>query len=231
MSKALIISILIVIVFISFVPKTFASKQIGEDCCNTTTDDYKCSSGILCYHNPLISGPCVGSVADETWGKCCEPDLSEPTKCKTVSNGGNTQTTGKVTIMECCKLRNKVDLGKGNVCGIGTSGDIAAPDKKASGACEGAGAKGHCDKSNQYNWGTFCLIDSIYTATNWIFVFALAITILMIIYGAFNLLTSAGDPKKTQTGKAIIIYAAIGFALALLAKIIPSIVKFLVNVQ
>jgi hypothetical protein len=53
----------------------------------------------------------------------------------------------------------------------------------------------------------------------------------MIIIGAFLIITSAGDTKKWQKGKDVILYAMIGLVVALLSKFFPSIVKFFLGVS
>lgn len=42
------------------------------------------------------------------------------------------------------------------------------------------------------------------------------VALLSIIYGAFLVLTSGGDPNRLQNGKSYIVYALIGLALAVL---------------
>jgi len=71
-----------------------------------------------------------------------------------------------------------------------------------------------------------CLLDTIVSVTNWIFYVLTMIVTIMVIYGGFNIVTSSGDPKKMETGRKILTFALIGLALALLAKFLPSIVKF-----
>ena len=60
---------------------------------------------------------------------------------------------------------------------------------------------------------------------NFIFYIALAMAPLMIIIGAFYLLTAGADPKRVETGKNIILYTLIGFTLILLAKGLVALVK------
>jgi len=76
-----------------------------------------------------------------------------------------------------------------------------------------------------------CLLNSVYTVTDWIFIFLMALSALMIIIGAFNYVTSAGDPGKTEKGRNYIMYAAIGIAIALFAKAIPAIVKMMIGMN
>jgi hypothetical protein len=54
---------------------------------------------------------------------------------------------------------------------------------------------------------------------------AIPIATVMILYGAFQILTAAGDPKKAEDGKKTIIYTLVGFAIILLASGIPYIIK------
>ncbi|MDO8524562.1 MAG: pilin [bacterium] len=80
------------------------------------------------------------------------------------------------------------------------------------------------------NGGTCCLLNTIYTVTNWIFYIITLIAVLMIIYGGFVYITAAGDPAKATTAKSILTFAIIGLAIALLAKLIPSLVRFILGV-
>ena len=52
----------------------------------------------------------------------------------------------------------------------------------------------------------------------------------MIIYGGFTIITAAGSPEKAGKGKSIITYAMIGVAVAVLARIIPSVVQYIMGV-
>ena len=78
--------------------------------------------------------------------------------------------------------------------------------------------------------GTCCLLNTIYTVTNWIFYILTLLAVLFIIYGGFTYLTSSGDPTKSAKGKGILTYAIIGLAIALIAKLIPSLVRFILGV-
>lgn len=79
--------------------------------------------------------------------------------------------------------------------------------------------------------GLCCLLNSVYTVTDWIFIFLMALAALMIIIGAFNYVTSAGNTEKTTAGRNFIMYAAIGIAIALFAKAIPAIVKMMIGMN
>ena len=66
-------------------------------------------------------------------------------------------------------------------------------------------------------------------ATNWIFYLALVLCPLFILLGAFMFYAAAGDPKNATTGKKIVIWAAIGLAIALFTKLIYAVIRFLIG--
>lgn len=90
---------------------------------------------------------------------------------------------------------------------------------------------GACDFSTGENCGLCCLLNSVITVTDWVFVFIMIVVSLMIIIGAFNYVTSGGDPGKTASGRNYIMYAAIGLVIALFAKAIPYVVMLLVGMK
>jgi hypothetical protein len=63
---------------------------------------------------------------------------------------------------------------------------------------------------------------------DWIINIALVIAPLIIVYGGFLHITSAGDPAKSSQGKKVILYAAIGLLVALLAKSLIGILEEIV---
>lgn len=58
---------------------------------------------------------------------------------------------------------------------------------------------------------------------------ALPLTAIMVLVGAFQITTSAGDPEKFSTGRKTILYAAIGFVIAIIATGVTSIIKSLLG--
>ncbi len=57
----------------------------------------------------------------------------------------------------------------------------------------------------------------------------MAIMPFIILYGAYQIMTAGGDPKQFQTGGKTILYASVGFIVALLAKNLVSILLDVVN--
>ena len=46
---------------------------------------------------------------------------------------------------------------------------------------------------------------------------AIPLCVIMALVGAFQLMTSAGDPEKTSRGRKTLMYAAVGFAVVLIS--------------
>lgn len=77
--------------------------------------------------------------------------------------------------------------------------------------------------------GACCLLDTIYTITDWIFYIVVAIAIIFIVLGALSIITAGGSPEKVTTGRNYILYAVIGLIIGLAAKMIPSLAKAIVG--
>jgi len=75
--------------------------------------------------------------------------------------------------------------------------------------------------------GMCCLLNTIYSVTDWIFIILVGLAGIFVIMGAVVILTAGGTPEKLTTGRNYILYAAIGLLIAFLAKAIPGIVKLM----
>jgi hypothetical protein len=60
---------------------------------------------------------------------------------------------------------------------------------------------------------------------------AIPLTAIMVLVGAFQITTSAGDPEKFSQGRKTIMYAAIGFVIALIATGVTSLINNLLTGQ
>lgn len=87
----------------------------------------------------------------------------------------------------------------------------------------------NCQFATNSKCGVCCLLQTLYSVTNWIFVILVGVASLFVILGAMNLLMSAGSPEKVSSGRQYIMFAAIGLAVGLLAKAVPAIVKLIVK--
>ena len=72
------------------------------------------------------------------------------------------------------------------------------------------------------------LIDRI---INFIWFLAIVFAPIMFLIGGFTFLTSGGDPQKVSKGKNIMIYAAVGLAIVLVAKGIIALLKDILGVK
>jgi len=82
---------------------------------------------------------------------------------------------------------------------------------------------------NPLRYGTF---DELVKAIiSFIFKIAVVVTPLMVMIGAFFLLTAAGDPKKVGTGKTIISYALIGLFIILLARALIYMIEGVIGIK
>jgi hypothetical protein len=89
---------------------------------------------------------------------------------------------------------------------------------------------GLCDFTTNNLCGICCVMNAIFTITNWIFFALIAIVALLVIFGGFTIATAGGDPGKVNTGRNYILFSMIGFGVALLSRAIPSVVKALLGV-
>jgi len=79
---------------------------------------------------------------------------------------------------------------------------------------------------------TYATFDELVAAiVSFIFRIAVVVTPLMVLIGAFYLLTAAGDPKKIGTGKTIITYALIGLVIVLLARALIYMIERVIGVK
>jgi hypothetical protein len=119
---------------------------------------------------------------------------------------------------DCCKMKRVLTI-EGVTC---PAGSIVGP--KTGDACPSIGPAVSCGSGY---WGAYCLINTLYNITDWVFVILIALAGLFVIIGAFTFVTSSGDPEKTKKGRDYILYAAVGLAVAFLAKAVPGLVKLI----
>ncbi len=85
--------------------------------------------------------------------------------------------------------------------------------------------------STREDWGIVCTIATVHYVTNWIFYLLMIAVMIMILYGAFVFLTSSGDPGKTSKATKTITFAVIGMIIALLARAVPSAVRYITGIN
>jgi len=95
------------------------------------------------------------------------------------------------------------------------------------GVCPEAGTWCYFSAPNaNYNCSVCCFLNSITTVTSWVFYGVMVIAVLMLIFGGFKYMTSGGNPESVKGAQQLIVAAVVGIAIALLAKVIPGVVRF-----
>lgn len=86
---------------------------------------------------------------------------------------------------------------------------------------------------NRYNpLKTTSITDLINRVINYLIIYiGPPILTLMILYGAFQILTAGGDPEKFKTGRKTILYAVIGYAILLVAGGVGFLIKELLGAK
>lgn len=65
---------------------------------------------------------------------------------------------------------------------------------------------------------------------NWVFTLAIGITPIMVLVGAYMLVTGGGDPRKIALGKKILLFTLIGFCLVMITRGIIELVKIILGI-
>lgn len=127
---------------------------------------------------------------------------------------------------------------------VGTDFAYAAPDSGLADGCKITrlsrlpnnlviAENGGCSEDCKYdtgNCGMCCLLNSVYNITDWVFVVLMAISSLMIIWGAVLFTTSQGNTDSVTKARQLILFAAVGIAVALFSRAIPPAVKMIIGV-
>ena len=79
--------------------------------------------------------------------------------------------------------------------------------------------------------GMCCFLLSMKRVTDWIFYLLMIFVVVMIVIGGATYMLASGDPEKAGKGKKIIIYSVVGLIIALVARLIPAVVKMVVGMS
>lgn len=91
------------------------------------------------------------------------------------------------------------------------------------------GASGDCPGDLPNPFGICDLTDLAQKIINALLIIAAPIVTIMVLWGAFLIITSAGDPKKIGAGRSTIVWAIVGFGILLLGQGIVSIIESLLK--
>ncbi len=103
-----------------------------------------------------------------------------------------------------------------NVLAINCSNPTTAKQQIQCGACDAAGGSASCNPASAPQ----DISDTIKTAIEVISVIAGAVAVIMIVFGGFRYVTSAGNAEATKSARNTIVYAVIGLIIIALAQII-----------
>ena len=67
------------------------------------------------------------------------------------------------------------------------------------------------------------------TITNWIFTFLIAVVVIMVLVAGYMFVTGGANPEQVGKARNILMYALIGFAVAMLARGIIAIVAAVIG--
>jgi len=123
--------------------------------------------------------------------------------------------------LNCCILRSDVDMGED---GSYSKGDTVGDGEN----CSLEGIDVGPDKTTK-QWGLVCLLGSVGAVAHWIFVTLMIVAPLMIMVGAYHIMTAGANPDNVKTGKNYIIWAAIGLLVGLFSNTIPSFISSLIT--
>jgi hypothetical protein len=138
-------------------------------------------------------------------------------------------------VISCCKLVRTITYEgvtySSNIWVVEATttsvGDCAPGAPVVTSTCPTTGtASNNCVTPD---WGTLCLINAIAKITNWVTYIALSVVAVMVIMGALNITTAAGNPEKVTTGRNYILFAVVGLVIAILSRAIPSIAARIVG--
>lgn len=141
-------------------------------------------------------------------------------------------------VKECCKAGRDMKWKRGKIngvlcteaapCNINKNDTVGPEDVKCP-LPNQAGAKDQDPDRETEHWGIICLLNTIYRITDWIFYILMAFVGVMIVIGAFTIITAGGAPDKVSSGRNYVLYAVIGMVVAFFARAIPTIVKTVIG--
>jgi hypothetical protein len=108
--------------------------------------------------------------------------------------------------------------------GMVTSCTIKTADVKNLTECSAVPASASYDE-----WAICCIMDRIYMITNWIFLLLMALAVIFVLYGGFLIIAAGGSDERVLKGRSYIMWALVGFAVAILAKALPMIAYYFVK--
>lgn len=148
-------------------------------------------------------------------------------------------------ITECCRLhrnisvRNLTYAGSGAICSfVPGSTTLEQGQIIGAGDCINNGTEPDTcflkETATQIDiesaeWGTICLLESVYSVTDWIFYFLMAVAVFMGLLAAKMFTASVGNLERISRAKEVLTLIEIGIVVAALVKSIPIMIRTIVG--
>jgi len=187
-------------------------------------------AGDCCVAGDCPSGEtCVGATAAVVADPTATPPVAAVAGCPGTQTGTCGGGAGSPNVLrESCTIKGNINWTEGEI--NGTPCVSPAPTECQLTEGDVVGPTGGTDVTHATEqWGMICLINSVNTITNWIFYLLMIIVVVMVVIGGATYMLSAGNPERAGKGKSIIIYGIVGLIIALLARLIPSLVRVIVG--
>jgi len=75
-----------------------------------------------------------------------------------------------------------------------------------------------------------CLFGTINYIIDWLFMIIMILVVILILLGAFTLVTASGSEEGVKKGRNYIVFALVGVAVALLARALPYLIRSIMGV-
>lgn len=194
--------------------------------CNMPVSTSHCASGRACsrtrsstYCGRYGEPCCEGGTCDTSLDLACNTDLgiclSSDRSCTCVPQGQPecliSDRCGRGYAEQCTGVANGYCTSSGCTCIVNYEPESESMNlPRLYGAIQSAGGLFRFSS-------TLTLGEIVSNALTIIFPLAGLVLLLMLIYGGYNLMFSAGDPKKAQSSREIVTTALIGFAIIFVA--------------
>lgn len=106
------------------------------------------------------------------------------------------------------------------------NGCVVKNASKLGDTCKGFSSNTACDFATA-GCALCCTLNTVYTVTDWVFYLMMAVAVFMIIWAGISFATHGDNPEEVGKARNKILYAAVGVAVALLARAIPTLVRFI----
>lgn len=128
-------------------------------------------------------------------------------------------------VPECCKLRMDFkDIDPNCTAGSWVGPASCGPDPGDPCYCPSKVTTGITN-----SWGLCCLFNTVYTTANWIMALLITSSVLIGVWGGWNIVISGGDPQKVDKGKNWILFGIVGIIVGIVARSLPAFVRLLIR--